>query len=362
MDTMPPDAMQPAVYLDGRSNRKRSVTLRFSDGLDIVQSETAVERWPYDQIRRADGPPGTLRLSCATALPLARLEIADTATVRAIAANCKSLHVGHSSSRQTWRIVAWSLAAVCSILGLAYFGIPYAADRIAPLVPLRFEQRLGEAVDKQARTIFGGKTCDDAAGQAAFTAMIDKLRRAGDMDRPIEAHVVSSSMPNAFALPGGKVYLLDGLLQKAQNPDEIAGVMAHELGHVHHRDSLRRIIQAGGTSYLIGLLFGDVMGGGAMVYVARELFDSSHSRAAERAADAFASGVMHKLGRSPKPMGEFLLRVTGTQASKTISILSSHPLSEDRLERMSREDRPATGAPLLSAAEWQALKTICKTR
>src|SRR5688572_22905456 len=111
MDPLPPDAVQPAVYLDGRTNRKRSVTLRFSNGLDIVENETAVESWPYDQIRRADGPPGILRLGCATALPLARLEIADAATVHAIAANCKSLHVGHASSRQTWRIVAWSLAA-----------------------------------------------------------------------------------------------------------------------------------------------------------------------------------------------------------------------------------------------------------
>jgi hypothetical protein len=59
-------------------------------------------------------------------------------------------------------------------------------------------------------------------------------------------------------------------------------------------------------------------------------------------------------------MGQFLLRVTGAQASKSISILASHPLSEDRLAAMSKEDRPATGAPILSAAEWQALKSICK--
>jgi Zn-dependent protease with chaperone function len=46
-------------------------------------------------------------------------------------------------------------------------------------------------------------------------------------------------IPNAFALPGGKVYLFDGLLAKAENPDEIAGVLAHELGHLKHRDGIR---------------------------------------------------------------------------------------------------------------------------
>ena len=134
----------------------------------------------------------------------------------------------------------WSLAAVCSIIALAFFGIPPAADRLAPMVPLAVEQRIGEAVDKQVRAIFGGKPCEGADGHAAFTSLVDKLRRAGDFELPLDAHVLSPAVPNAFALPGGKIYLLDGLLQKARAPDEVAGVLAHELGHVHHRDSLRR--------------------------------------------------------------------------------------------------------------------------
>jgi Zn-dependent protease with chaperone function len=353
---------ETALYLDGRSNRKRSVALRFADRLDILEHAGAVESWPYDQIRRADGPPETLRLRCATALPLARLEVSDAATQEAIVARCKSLYVGHASSTQTWRIVFWSLAAVCSILGLAFFGIPFAADRLAPMVPAAVERRIGEAVDRQARAIFGGKTCDGADGQAAFTSLIDKLRRAGEIDIPLDASVLSADMANAFALPGGKVYLLDGLLQKARDPDEIAGVLAHELGHVRHRDSLRKIIQTGGTSFLIGLLFGDVTGGGAMVFIGRSLFDASYSREAERAADAFAMDVMHKLGRSAKPMGEFLFRVTGAESGKTLSILASHPLTEERRDLMAREARANTGPEILSPGEWRALKNICRAR
>ena len=285
-------------------------------------------------------------MRCATALPLARLEVSDAATQEAIVARLQVPRMSATPpATQTWRIVFWSLAAVCSILGLAFFGIPFAADRLAPMVPVAVEQRIGEAVDKQARAIFGGKTCDGAEGQAAFASLIDKLRRAGgDRHRCSMRSVLSSDVPNAFALPGGKIYLLDGLLQKARDPDEIAGVLAHELGHVRHRDSLRRIIQTGGTSFLIGLLFGDVTGGGAMVFVGRSLFDASYSRDAERAADAFAIEVMHKLGRSAKPMGEFLFRVTGAESGKTISILASHPLTEERRDLMSqgspRQHRP----------------------
>jgi Zn-dependent protease with chaperone function len=359
---MAPDAAHSAVFLDGRSNRKRTVALRLRANLDIVEGDAAIESWPYDAIRRADGPPQMLRLSCVSALPLARLEITDAATQGMVAAYCKSLDVGRAAAGHTWRIVFWSLAAACSILLLAFYGIPFAADRLAPVIPSAIEQRIGDAVDKQVHLLFGGKECNRADGQAAFTSLIDKLKHAGGMDTALDARVLSSKIPNAFALPGGKIYLLDGLLQKAKSVDEVAGVLAHELGHVEHRDNLRRIIQTGGTSFLVGLLFGDVTGGAAMVFVGRSLFDASYSRDAERAADAFAIEVMRKLGRSPKPLGDLLVRVTGTEAGKSVTLLSSHPMSEERLATMSRETQANSGPEILSAAEWKALKGICAAR
>jgi predicted Zn-dependent protease len=69
--------------------------------------------------------------------------------------------------------------------------------------------------------------------------------------------------------------------------------------------------------------------------------------------------VMHRLGRPTKAMGELMLRVTGKQADNGLSILSSHPLTEDRLRRMTEQDRPPSGPPLLTAEEWGALKVIC---
>ena len=86
---------------------------------------------------------------------------------------------------------------------------------------------------------------------------------------------------------------------------------------------------------------------------------ASYSREAEQNADEFSIDIMHKLGRPTKPMGELLFRVTGKQLDKTLSVLSNHPLTEDRLRHLTAEDRPASGAPLLTAEEWSALKAIC---
>jgi Zn-dependent protease with chaperone function len=331
-------------------------------GLQIVENGIVVQTWPYGAIRRVEGPPGRLRLRCVDGLPLARLEVGDAATAQALVSRCPTLDADRGGSGHTGRIVFWSLAAICSIVAVIYFGIPLFADRLAPMVPASVEKRIGEAVDARVRALFGGKVCANAAGQAAFASLVDKLKRAGAVEMPLDAAVLSASVPNAFALPGGKIYLLDGLLQKAQSVDEVAGVIAHELGHVHHRDNLRKLIQTGGTSFLVGLLFGDVFGGGAVVFAARSLLDASYSRQAEQSADDFAVEVMRKLGRSPKPMGELLTRITGTHAKVNLTILASHPMTEDRMAAMQKADRPNSGPDLLSAQEWSALRSICSAR
>src|SRR6478752_4883945 len=91
-----------AIYFDGTSNRKRSVTLRFATGLEIVEQGAVVGVWPYGDIRRADGPFDALRLSCAAAATLARLETKDEATKAAIVSHCTSLDA--SGRRQAGRI------------------------------------------------------------------------------------------------------------------------------------------------------------------------------------------------------------------------------------------------------------------
>lgn len=349
-----------AAFFDGASNRKHRVSLRFGSGLDIVEDGAVIATWPLDAVRRIDGPPALLRLGCASAPPLARLEIADPEMAETVTRHCPSLDAGRGGPAHTGRIVFWSVAAVCSIALVVIYGVPLAADRLAPLMPLSVEKRIGEAVDGQVRIIFKGKICTGAEGQVALQSLADKLRRAGGMEMPIEAQVLSSAVPNALALPGGRIYLLDGLLQKARSPDEIAGVLAHEMGHAQHRDGLRRLIQTGGTSFLIGLMFGDVFGGTALIFATRSILDASYSREAEQNADTFAVTAMHKLGRSPLPMGELLSRISGAEGKSGIVILNSHPLTQDRLAMMRRQDRPSTGPALLSDGEWAALKSICK--
>ncbi len=320
----------PAIYFDGTSSRRRTVVVAFKEQLEISGEELSPVSWAYSDIRRVDGGPGLLRVGCLSAPSLARLEIRDDAVAAELTSRCTQLGENRLDGRGIAKIVGWSLAATISIVVIVLFAIPLAADRLAPLVPEAFE--------------------------------LDRLRKSADLDILVQPSVLPTQIPNAFALPGGRIYLLNGLLAKAESPDEIAGVLSHELGHLKHRDSVRQLIYNGGTSFLIGLLFGDVTGSSAVIFASRSLVTSSYSREAEQNADTFAIDVMHRLGRSPKAMGELLFRVTGKEADKSLSILAGHPLTEDRLKRMNDEDRPVSGPPLLTAAEWSSLKSICGPR
>ena len=350
---------EPVAYFDGTSSRRHAAMLALSDALEIIVDGETRAKWPWVDIRRADSAPGTLRVSCQSAPVLARLEIRDPALAAELTSRASDLDAHHLGRRGVAKIVGWSLAAAASIVLVVLYGMPLAADRLAPLVPESFERRFGDIAEQQVKLVFGQKVCNSPAGQAAFDKLVTTLRNAAGLDTSVQSAVVSSEIPNALALPGGKIFVFDSLIAKATSPDEIAGVIAHELGHLKHRDNMRGLIYNGGTSFLIGLLFGDITGSSAVIFASRALVTSSYSREAETAADTFSIEVMQKLGRPPKAMGELMLRVTGKEGGKGLTIISTHPLTEDRLARMSKEDQTARGAPLLSDAEWQALKGIC---
>src|SRR5689334_14165234 len=347
------------VYFDGTSNRHHTATLAFSDALEIAVGGESMATWAYADIRRADSAPGTLRVFCQSAPPLARLEIRDAALAADLTSRATNLDEHHLGRRGIAKIVGWSLAAAASIVLVVLFGVPLAADRLAPLVPPAFERRIGDVTEQQVKVVFGEKVCKSSpAGKAAFDKLVTKLRDAAGFDTSVESMVLSSDIPNALALPGGKVIVFDSLIAKANNPDEVAGVIAHELGHLKHRDNMRGLIYNGGTSFLIGLLFGDITGSSAVIFASRALVTSSYSREAETAADTFSIEIMQKLGRPPKAMGELMMRVTGKEGGKGLTIISTHPLTEDRLARMSSEGQAAKGPPLLTDAEWQGVKGI----
>jgi Zn-dependent protease with chaperone function len=368
-ETAPPSGR--AIYFDGTCSTRNDVVVEAAAaGLQIFSSDRhLLDEWLYAELRRQAAPDGMLRLGRNGETLLARLEIRDAALASAIEDRAVTLDRGGAAERKLRReVVILSLAAVVSLIFTAIIGVPVLATRVTPLIPVSVEQKLGSAVDSQIRATLDTKhlgaafVCDSGANGAAGRAALDKLvgrLQAAALPYSLRVDVVRRADFNAFALPGGHIYVFQGLIDRAQSPDELAGVLAHEIGHVAHRDGTRTVLQAAGLSFLFGMMLGDFVGGGAVVIAAKTVVRSSYSRRVETAADIYSAGLMHKVGGDPRALATILARVTADK-DEGIKILADHPDTKDRVIAINAIAPAGATTPLLGAADWAALKQICE--
>ncbi len=161
---------------------------------------------------------------------------------------------GRAERRDRGKLIAWSLAATASLVLVAVPGVPATATRLAPLAPCSVERKFGTAIDAQIRrridTRHAGAAFEcgngeaDKSARAAFDKLMGQLEAGTALPLPLSPAVAHHDEANAFALPGGRIYVFEGLINKAETPDELAGVLAHEISHVAHRDGNRSVLAA----------------------------------------------------------------------------------------------------------------------
>lgn len=242
------------------------------------------------------------------------------------------------------------VSALLATLAIALFLRTPAA--VARAVPPSVERKLGDLMTGD----FGGRRCAAPRGGEALAALV---RRIAPGDRDLDVQVVNLPIVNAVTLPGGRIVLFDGLVKAARSPDEVAGVLAHEIGHVRHRDVLESLLRHVGLSVLLGGLDGQVGG------YTNALLSSAYSRDAETRADSYAIDALASGRVSPEPLARFFRRLSrndgpASGVTRVATYFSSHPVSGDRARRfvMAGRTHHADRAALDPAA-WQQLRAIC---
>ncbi|HEX2115424.1 MAG TPA: M48 family metallopeptidase [Alphaproteobacteria bacterium] len=354
------------LFTDGKSATRHDVNVSLTPhGLMISGPTVAPLNWPYRALRlaEADGRHAPARIT-HDADDDARLVIADPDFMKVLLAQAPDLD---PRKRRRWRtaaIVLGSLAAIAIVGGTLWFGLPLLAKPIAAVVPQAFQDRLG----KQVIAFIAGnrKTCDDAAGVRALERLTDRLESGLQRPPPMTVHVIDSPMVNALAAPGGHIVVFDGLLQKAEGPEEVAGVLAHEMGHVVHHHSMQALVRHYALSLIATVLLGnDKMLGSAGAL----LIQFAYSRDAEAEADATAVAILDGAGLRSDGLSRFFARVEQDEKKDGAALwryLRTHPPTGERIAALdghaAQPKRPAgsAGAPVLSEADWAALKAICK--
>lgn len=243
------------------------------------------------------------------------------------------------------------VAVSASVIAVGWF----APVWLAPLVPQSVERAYGQALVGD----FGGKFCSTPAGDAALRALTARLDPHPD---ELNVRVVNVPIVNAAALPAGNIMIFDKLLKETESPDELAGVLAHEIAHVRRRHVTAALLREFGVSIFTTAL------GGTTAGRVDNFVGLTFTRRGENEADSDAIATLRRANISPVPTADFFrklkkMELDAGKLTPALAYLSSHPLSGDR-EKLFRTAaaKGATYQPALTPAQWTALRSICKGR
>lgn len=242
-----------------------------------------------------------------------------------------------------WIII---LGALFGLFYLIFASRGLLAKKVVNSIPYRVEQTIGEKLVGNVLT--PDKVYGDKKLKAALVELLQPLFNAVPKEfKNFTVHISNDRQLNAFALPGGQIVFNLAVLQKANSPEEILGVAAHEMAHVTQRHVLRNMIQALGVFSLFQLVLGDITG---IIAVLSDqgsfLLMKGFSRSMEEDADEKGISYLLKANIDPRGMANFFrlikkqykdLGAVGEvvdTVDEHLSFLSTHPSTDSRIEKI----------------------------
>jgi Zn-dependent protease with chaperone function len=344
-------------FFDGVIAKPRRVTFSVHAAAIAILDEDgrAIAAWPFSAMRVVDqnavSGSYVLRLEPDHA---ARLEVSAGPQLQALLAQHPELTRWRARERTSLlkAFVMWGAvgAVACAML---YLGWSRASVLIAVWIPPSWEDRIGAQIEQA--WFPEDRRCSGPDGVQALQALGNRIWPGGR----VKLFVIKESDPNAFAVPGHRIVVFSGLIDRAKTPEMVAGVIAHELGHVELHHPMRGLIHQLGLGAALTLVFGD----SSLAGMGQLALALSYSRDMEREADSEGIALLHKAGIRADGMAAFFAIIKQDLAKGAFSrlpeFLSSHP---DLDARIAATQQPPTGAPAMSDADWQALRTVCNTK
>jgi len=330
--------MVRARFFDGRTSRVREVVLRPQGARLVVEGEGVRLEVAPDEVRVGEPLARAGRTLC---LPDgARCEVEPGPDLDLLLEL-----LGHREGRvsrwqRSLRVALACTVATLAILGAGYrFGLPWLSERVARALPEAWVQELGaHTLDTLDETTFAA-TALPAETRERIAARLAALRpaRAEPPAYRLCFRAGGSLGANAFALPSGEIVVTDELVGLAQRDEEVLGVLAHELGHLHERHALRGLIQSSVVGGLVAVWMGDV--GSLATALPAAVLDARYSRDFEREADAYAAELLRANGADTRPLADLLERLEAARGGPApppalLAYLASHPASAERIRRL----------------------------
>jgi Zn-dependent protease with chaperone function len=253
-------------------------------------------------------------------------------------------------TRRFWRTAFTVTAVVAVALGLGLWQYDQVIEWTANHVSPENERRLGRSVMDGVRR--EGKLVEESKALDAIREIGGRLTR--DSTRKYEWHLKDDPSVNAFAVPGGFVVVHAGLVHAAETPEELAGVLAHEIEHVERRHTLQLMLYQLGWATILAVALGDPTAVTTLLLL--QVGNLKFSRDLEAQADTGGLETLRKAGVAPDGMASFFKKLAA-EGGGGPSWISTHPSTGDRVATIEAElkARPCTECQPL-AMDWKAVR------
>ncbi len=331
-------------YFDGKSSAGHAADIQLNSfQIDIYYTDSAFQahhvQWNTDKIHKNDFAEHDKVILKYGDFPFKYIEVSDRAFEHDLKKHYPLAPFHKSAynwvfSKGAIGLVAMAVAFL-GILALTYFYVvPWGAERFAMTLPVEWEQELGESV-------YGKMVSEESINETDTRLINDFFKQLHyKTDYNIQVVVVKDNVVNAYALPGGRIVVYEGILRKMDDYRELTALLSHEFSHVQLKHSTRNIARSLSSALLLSVLFGDASGITAIVIEnADAIKQLGYSRQLEEDADRNGLELMKERKIDPngmKKLFETLQKESGGEEDG-YKFLSTHPLTKDRIKFVDKE-------------------------
>jgi Zn-dependent protease with chaperone function len=343
----------PARYYDGETAAAYEARLQVSHGQLWIKAPDGgtLARWAADEVEPVGdwAGRGPFGLGCRSR-PDARVVIAAARELAELRRNLPQLSRAEGGRRRRGLAIVLGGAVAAALALITVFD--WAPRWLAPLVPPSWLEPVGSAAVEFLAA--DHPLCPDGPGRRALEALATRLAAAEGYEGTIRVDILDLDEINAFAVPGERIVVLSGLIAKT-DPDELAGVLAHEVGHIVERHTHESVVRGLGVQVLLQIVTGGA--GLDLAALAATAVELSYSRAAEEEADRRAVEMLQAERIGTGGLKRFFARLAKLDGELgALEWLSTHPVSGARAAAI--PDDPSGSAPFTNG-EWLAVRSAC---
>lgn len=355
-----------AFFFDGLSaNKNTARVIIISDGL-LIKSENMDELlWPYEELRQNEEVYSDAQTHLVNQNhPNQKLIVDEPHFLSVVKKIFPTLRFYDPPRLLTLRRIAVTgVLLILFLIPFSYFVlIPAFSEKVAKKIPISFEERLSKPY--LSMLVPKESLCNSDKEYKKIEEIFNRLTATiPESEYDFKLYIIKSDIVNAFALPGGHIVLYSGLIRHTDRPEQIAGVLAHEIQHITMRHGTESLVRDYSLGVLLSLLTNDTRTVEQTVGIAKYLGLMNYSRENETEADQGGMNMLKDARVDPDGMVEFF-EILGKQTGDvpgSLKYFSTHPQTEDRISKLKEMSRGMDYQPvsIYSKKEWEEIKKVC---